>query len=518
MVMSAFAFACGSRAEPSAWSRPAALDTSGTRLECGVDAECDSFDACAIQRCVERRCVEEPVVCDDGDPCTRDSCDSATGCRFEPLTADADGDNYRRPLPGFAPGDPAACGDDCNDASPVAWPGNPERCDGIDNDCDGAIDNGAPLAPSAEPPVVVSGEAVQGRAAGLTFSTWDGVYGVMFQSVGASEGTFRTVQPSLRQLGPAFPVAEAGSDTFAGPIVGRGDVFATAWEDRRDGDDEIYFGRVRTTGERVGPDVRVTRAHGLSLQPTLIEVPTATTQEYRLAWEDDRDGARNIYGQRLDHDGALVGDNVALLPAGLDPLSPQLVLGTTRIGLTFSVATPGGKRGLGFRSFDLELEPGGEVQLSSAESPDGATIVANAGHFVLAWHTLRPDSRPGPEIWGSVLAETGELLVEPKPLTEPAEFARFPALVPLGDRVLLFWSEWREARYVIYFRELTPELDPIGAATRVTPASAEAYAPLAAFGGRGEIGVLFTGQLPSDERPQVLLTSVACEANDLTLH
>src|SRR5690606_1941911 len=31
---------------------------------------------------------------------------------------------------------------DCNDADPDAWPGAPEPCDGVDNNCDGAIDEG----------------------------------------------------------------------------------------------------------------------------------------------------------------------------------------------------------------------------------------------------------------------------------------------------------------------------------------------------------------------------------------
>jgi hypothetical protein len=59
---------------------------------------------------------------------------------------------------------------------------------------------------------------------------------------------------------------------------------------------------------------------------------------------------------------------------------------------------------------------------------------------------------------------------------------------------------------------LTPDLDPLGDARLVTPTDEEAYAPLAAFGPQGEIGVLFTGRPGATGQPQVLFTSISCDA------
>jgi hypothetical protein len=138
--------------------------------------------------------------------------------------------------------------------------------------------------------------------------------------------------------------------------------------------------------------------------------------------------------------------------------------------------------------------------------------VPNAGNFVVAWHTVQDGSFPGPQIWGSVLSETGNVLVDSKPLTEPAQHARYHSLLPFGDRLLLLWSEWRTDRYEIYSRELSPELEPLGEERLLTASSPEAYAPLAAFGPRGEIGVMFTGRSEASRQPQVFFTQLSCDS------
>jgi hypothetical protein len=81
------------------------------------------FDATAMIGLGERREFSVPVRVDalPDDP-------------FDPCDEDADG---------F---DALSCGgDDCDDAEPLTFPGAEERCNGLDDDCDGARDNGLPV-------------------------------------------------------------------------------------------------------------------------------------------------------------------------------------------------------------------------------------------------------------------------------------------------------------------------------------------------------------------------------------
>ena len=112
-----------------------------------------------------------PVSCDDGNPCTDDTCDPATGCHHAPNDAvvcddgrscttddachagvctglgtcpcaDADGDGFADCSSACDPGG-TPCGD-CDDHRADVHTGAAETCDHADNDCDASVDEASP--------------------------------------------------------------------------------------------------------------------------------------------------------------------------------------------------------------------------------------------------------------------------------------------------------------------------------------------------------------------------------------
>src|SRR5262249_48823907 len=66
---------------PAQLAKRPKLTVDFTPPPCSTDADCADTNACTMnERCVSGVCVVDPVNCDDGDPCTDDICDCATGC------------------------------------------------------------------------------------------------------------------------------------------------------------------------------------------------------------------------------------------------------------------------------------------------------------------------------------------------------------------------------------------------------------------------------------------------------
>ena len=119
---------------------------------CGCDADSDGFDkaSCGGNDCDDTDPDVFPGAdeyCNEIDDDCDGTVDEADAVDATDWHIDSDGDLHGNPNMGSTSCDPVgnavAIGDDCNDSKANIHPGATELCDGIDNDCDLAVDEGA---------------------------------------------------------------------------------------------------------------------------------------------------------------------------------------------------------------------------------------------------------------------------------------------------------------------------------------------------------------------------------------
>ncbi|HET9955071.1 MAG TPA: MopE-related protein [Polyangiaceae bacterium] len=500
--------ACGSRTQLDGAASASGGGTPNP-MGCEADAECGQSDACQTWRCVSRSCQAVQTKCDDGDACTEDRCDAQAGCSHTPLTEDSDGDGHRSPRAGYAASMPGACGDDCDDTSALAHPGRVEVCDGVDNDCNGVVDDGAEYVATSKPPVRVSSNVYQ-RAARGGLAALDDEFAFTYTGFdGSAHGVLKRVTSGGAALSEA-DVTRINADSYAGPLVWSGAALATAWEDARQAQNyEIYFARFDRQGQKLGPDLRVTNADSFSLNVTL----RWNQSEYVLAWDDRRgdefafgtDPAR-IFGQRIAADGRLLGENVVLIEDEAGAQSPALAVSPTRIGLAYTSFTDTSY--VGFRVFDSRFEAVGEVTAGFAPDVESPSVYWVGDRFVVLWSTSRA-LEPGNAIWAASFDSEGRMLAKPQPITQDATYARSPAALSLGDRLLLVWADDHDGNYELYAQTVDRNLKVLTRRARLTRTEAPTLSPILAPSPNGQVAVLFDDW--SSNNRQVYFTSLECK-------
>ena len=146
-----------------------------------------------------------------------------------------------------------------------------------------------------------------------------------------------------------------------------------------------------------------------------------------------------------------------------------------------------------FQTFSPKLQPASTVvALTDGNSePAAPTIIWNNDRYVVAWF----DKGASPKaIYAATAREDGTVLAGPKAITNPGAFrSRYPHVHPLGDRILVLYSDDRDGNdgYELYSSTVNNDLAPLTSEQRLTFAARDSLFPIGAFGNDGMMGLLF---------------------------
>jgi hypothetical protein len=353
---------------------------------------------------------------------------------------DDDGDGY------------SECEGDTNDADPTVNPGATEVCDGLDNNSDGSIDEGCDTI-CDEPEkngddANVSADPAVSRSPSLV---WTGIeYGVSWRDDrdGNHEIYFARLDASGTMIVGDVRVTTDLSNSYVPTLLWTGIEYGASWQDDRDGNHEIYFARLDSSGTKIGDDVRVTADPAYSQYPSMVW----TGSEYGVSWYDERDGNYEIYFARLDSSGTKIGGDVRVTNDPSSSFSPSLVWTGSEYGVSWDDYRDGNYE-IYFARLDASgAKIGGDVRVTDDSSDSRhSALVRTGSEYGVSWH----DDRDGyNEVYFARLDASGVKIGSDVRVTAAPANSVSPSLVWTGSEYGVSWQDLRDGYYEIYFAQL----------------------------------------------------------------
>lgn len=262
---------------------------------------------------------------------------------------------------------------------------------------------------------------------------------------------FARLDGAGRMIGSDVQISNASSSPGAGAsLVWNGTGWTVAWHDTRDGNVEIYAAALASDGSRLGADVRVTNAVGLSWWPWLAR----SGDRLGVAWHDSRDGNYEIYFRQLGPDALPVGAETRVTSDGGISLLPWL----TGNGTGFAVVWADDRAGndeIFFQAIAADSSLiGPNVRVTEAATSSIYPAIAWTGtRYGVVWADDRDGNR---EIYATILETDGAALGAPRRLTNAPGGAAFPWLAFDGTGFGITWHDERDGNPEIYFARFTP--------------------------------------------------------------
>ncbi len=260
-------------------------------------------------------------------------------------------------------------------------------------------------------------------------------------------------------------------------VAASGSYIHVAWEDYRDGNDEIYYKRSTDDGLSWSTDTRLTNNNAESLRPSA----AASGSMVHVVWWDYRDGYHEIYTKRSTDSGASWGPDTRLTNDPASSYFPSVAASGSNVHVVWGDYRDGNMEIYSKCSTNDGLSWGADTRLTNDSAISYYPSVAVSGSNV---HLVWNDNRDGNyEIYTKRSTDSGASWGTDTRLTNNSALSYYPSVAASGSNVHLVWNDNRDGNEEIYTKRSTDSGASWGADTRLTNNGAWSYLPSAAASG-----------------------------------
>jgi hypothetical protein len=233
--------------------------------------------------------------------------------------------------------------------------------------------------------------------------------------------------------------------TYEPSIAWTGSQYGVSWSDRRDGNHEIYFVRVTPGGSKVGTELRVTNDTFNSLDPSL----AWTGSGFGVVWNDRRDGNQEIYLALISAGGSKTSSDIRITNDGAMSFWPDAVWTGSEFGVAWMDTRDGDEE-----VFLALVEADGtkrstDLQITNNSSSKNVPEMAWGGsEFGIAWQ----DTRGGNwEIYFALVSVAGVKIGSDFRVTNASGWSERPTIAWSGSGYGICWRDNRGGNHEQYF-------------------------------------------------------------------
>lgn len=228
-----------------------------------------------------------------------------------------------------------------------------------------------------------------------------------------------------------------------------GSYIHVVWYDWRDGNDEIYYKRTTNHGAGWDPDIRMTVAAGYSGTPSL----SLNGPVLHLTWEDKRDGNSEIYYKRSTNNGSSWESEIRLTNSAGTSSAPSIAVSGQLVHISWYDNRDGNYEIYYMRSLDGGANWGPNVRLTNNVLRSELSCIAVSESDV---HVVWYDNRHGnDEIYFKHSSNNGDEWSSDVRLTNASGTSRYPNIAASGLLLHLIWDDSREGPYSLYYKNST---------------------------------------------------------------